>query len=331
MDSNYIFMYRFIIILIFIFSFFCWVSATPKISNREFAKDLSGILTSKNNIENLSGTWRTYVAFSQKYLNDLEWFYQKYSPAFHILALRPMVDRSLSYNLRIQKYSLSCEITALRIILESFGIIQSEIDIFQNIPSYLFVYETGGIWGDPDRQFVWYYTWSQSKKTGYGIYEKPLADYAHIYWFTTNIINQWLYSGTTNSGIHLVHLLQNLNDKKTHIILWWDWCTTPIYEDGVLASWGKWLLEFFPLPWKNHCDRKSEDRIFYWKTSEGKEIQWLSGEHAYVLLGYVWTIKNPTHIIVWDTYTWRHIYPYSEWMRKWSLMQYRSLIISSEK
>ncbi len=54
----------------------------------------------------------------------------------------------------------------------------------------------------------------------------------------------------------------------------------------------------------------------------------LSGEHAFVLLGYIGSPSRPSHLIVWDTYTGRHIYPISEWMRKWSLIQYRSLIIS---
>ena len=50
-------MHRFIIILVLIFSFFCSVFATSKISNRELANDLTGILVSKNNIENFENTF----------------------------------------------------------------------------------------------------------------------------------------------------------------------------------------------------------------------------------------------------------------------------------
>lgn len=271
------------------------------------------------------------VKIPQKYSQELEWVYQKYVLRFHTLLLKPTVDRSLFYRLRIQKYSLSCEITALQIVLDSLGIIVSENDILFSIPSYPFVYQTGGIWWDPDREFVWYYTGGQTKKTGYGIYEKPLAQYVQIYWLDTKIINQLVYTGTMNPWRHLARILQNLDNKNTHIILWWDWCTGSLYEDGIFSFWGHWSLRIFPIPAQNQCDRDSGKRLLYWTTPENKEVIWLSGEHAFVLLGYVWTIKNPTHIILWDTYTWRHIYPYSEWMRKWSLLQYRSLIISSEK
>jgi hypothetical protein len=88
------------------------------------------------------------------------------------------------------------------------------------------------------------------------------------------------------------------------------------------------MMYLFPLPARNSCQVSSSKRLMKWITPAGKKIAWLSWEHAFVLLGYVWSIKKPTHIIVWDTYTGRHIYPYSEWMRKWSLLQYRSLIIS---
>jgi hypothetical protein len=40
-------------------------------------------------------------------------------------------------------------------------------------------------------------------------------------------------------------------------------------------------------------------------------------------------INNPTHIIAWDTDTWRHEYPIDEWMRKWGRMDYRTIIIET--
>jgi hypothetical protein len=64
-----------------------------------------------------------------------------------------------------------------------------------------------------------------------------------------------------------------------------------------------------------------------WKTLTGKEVRALSGEHAFILLGYIWPRIRPTHIIVWDTDTGRHIYPMDEWMRKWWLLDYRALEI----
>lgn len=302
-----------------------WADIIP---TRELAKDLSWLLTSRANIEILQNTGSTYTAFSHRYLNDLEGFTRKYITPFHILALRPTVDRSLAYHLRIQQYRVSCEIAALQIILNKLGIQASENDIISSLPQYPYIYASGGIWWDPDNEFVGFYTGSQSRQTGYGIYEKPLAQYTKIFKLKTEIINQYTYTGTMNPGIHMSTLLGHLNEKNTHVLLWWDWCTDPEYEDGVFQKWWQWIAEFFPLPGRNSCKNIAMNRSLKWKTPGWKEITWLSGEHAFVLLGYVGPLQNPSHIIVWDTYTGRHIYPYSEWMRKWSLMWFRSLSIT---
>lgn len=97
-------------------------------------------------IESLSGTGRTYTAFTRAYLQDLGAFAAKYETPFRVFALRPTVDRSLSYRLRIQQYSLSCEIAALRIILERLGVVVTENEIFAAIPQFPFAYSSGGIW-----------------------------------------------------------------------------------------------------------------------------------------------------------------------------------------
>ena len=326
-------MFRFFVLWSAIFFlFFGCVNASQKISNKELAKDLSWLMISRASIESLSGTGRTYKAFSKQYLENLEWFFKKYSTPLHVLALRPTVDRALSYRLRIQQYSLSCEIAALQIILNRLWIGVNEDDIFLSIQKYSFPYSSGWIWWDPDMEFVWLYNGKQQTTTGYGVYAPPLAKYAQIYSLKTEILDQSNYDYRYTSESHMEYLLQLLSDKDSHILLWWDYCTDPVFEDGVMnAGWKKLIFEFFPLPARNNCTMPYEKRIISWVTPEGKEIVWLSWEHAFVLLGYVWTTKNPTHIIVWDTFTGRHVYPYSEWMRKWSTMQNRSLIISRKK
>ncbi len=110
------------------------------------AYDLSEILQNRSSIDSLTGTGHTYVAFTRKYFRDLDTFMDIYATPFQVFALRPTVDRSLSYRLRIQKYSLSCEIAALRIILNSLGIDRSEDDILSNIPQFPFAYSSDGIW-----------------------------------------------------------------------------------------------------------------------------------------------------------------------------------------
>ena len=110
------------------------------------ARDLSEILQNRISIESLSGTGRTYMAFTQQYFRDLDTFVDRYATPFRVFALRPTVDRSLSYRLHIQQYSLSCEIAALRIILDRLGIVVTENDILANIPQFPVAYGSGGIW-----------------------------------------------------------------------------------------------------------------------------------------------------------------------------------------
>ena len=110
------------------------------------ARDLTGLLESRVSIESLSGTGRTYRAFTQRYFQDLDTFVTRYATPFRVFALRPTVDRSLSYRLRIQQYSLSCEIATLRIILERLGVVVTENEIFAAIPQFPFAYSSGGIW-----------------------------------------------------------------------------------------------------------------------------------------------------------------------------------------
>ena len=298
------------------------------ISHTTMARDLAEILESRGSIEALSGTGRTYRAFTQQYFQDLDVFVARYATPFRVFALRPTVDRSLSYRLRIQQYSLSCEIAALQIILNRLGIWVSENDILASIPRFPLAYDSGGIWWDPDIEFVGSYTGGQAKRTGYGVYERPLANYARMWDLDTRIINQNSYVWSMDSRQHLTSLLENLAQPNTHILLWWDWCTDPQSEDGVLSNWWRWILSLFPLPARNGCDRSADMRVMSWTTPSGKKITGLSWEHAFILLGYIGSSSSPSHIIVWDTYTGRHVYPYTEWMHKWSLMQYRSLIIS---
>ncbi len=240
--------------------------------------------------------------------------------------LFPTVDKTLSYPLTLQKYKLSCEIAALKIVLNALGKNVSEEDVMSTIPQFKDEYNpVTKIWWDPEIEFVGYYTGSQRKMTGYGVYEQPLAMSINGQYHTEPWNKDTRPKGMTHKE-HLQRLLSSL-DHGWHVILWWDWCTDPRYEDA-LISWDKSLLtKIFPLPWKNICERFGESRKLTWKTPDGEEKIWLSWEHAFVLLGYVWKIENPKYIIVWDTDTGRHTYPIHEWMRKWEMMDFRSLLI----
>ena len=133
----------------------------------------------------------------------------------------------------------------------------------------------------------------------------------------------------TNSEKELNYALDAL-EKGKHIIFWADWCTTPSLDDGLVDKVDIYIVRTFKISSRNLCERDSEARKMTWKTPENKTIEAISGEHAFVLLGYVGPKNDPSHIIVWDTDTGRHVYPILEWMRKWSLLDYRMLIVGDE-
>jgi uncharacterized protein YvpB len=272
-------------------------------------------------------------AILKRFDNYREWIFIESKKIYPLIPtvwwMRPTLDTTSLYTPYIQKYTLSCEIAAVRMIMESFWKRYSEESIYRSIPRSPGVL-SWGIWWDPDEEFVGYLTGTQWWRTGYGIYEKPLSDYLTKRWYTTEIINASTYTPEMTPHAHLVYLLGKVK-LWSRVILWWDWCTDTAYEDGILGNGGRWILRYFPLAAKNICSRSSDERQFSWKTEEGKEIQWLSGEHTFILLGYIGSKNWISHIIVWDTYTGRHIFSYEEWMRKWELMEYRSMRVTIEK
>lgn len=70
------------------------------------------------------------------------------------LTEKPTLDMTRKYRLFLQKYNLSCEIAALRIVLETISKKTiTEDEIFSNLPTFPGE-KQGDIWGDPDRYFV---------------------------------------------------------------------------------------------------------------------------------------------------------------------------------
>jgi len=59
----------------------------------------------------------------------------------------PTTDKTLQYNLTLQKYSLSCEIAAMRTVYRAIGHKRTEDQIIATLPFYNKPYdETTGIW-----------------------------------------------------------------------------------------------------------------------------------------------------------------------------------------
>ncbi len=249
--------------------------------------------------------------------------------------LVPTTDKTLSYTLTLQQYALSCEIAAMKSIYWALGYPRTEEQIIRTLPFHNKPYNTAdGTWGDPDIEFVWLIDGSQSKKTWYGIYESAIAKNFHnelsadIPALRTEAWNEFTRPGEYDDKEHLTHLLESLDSGK-HVILWGDWCTNPVYEDGILDRDKKTIARLFPISWKNTCKNWYINRDFTWKTPGWKEVVAFNWDHVFVLLWYIGTSTSPSHIIVWDTDTGRHIYPTSEWIRKWDHIENRSLVVSN--
>lgn len=277
--------------------------------------------------------WKTRTLATEKLFLErkkLSTELQKLTPYLTLYTLRkPTTDISKEYKLTLQKYKLSCEIAALRMLIgREMWRYPSEEDIIEHIPHYTWTLEWW-YWWDPEREFVGSYTGSQRWLTGYGVYEKPLRDYAERYPLTTSLSN----STTDPDSLPRERLSRviSLLDSGSSVMLWWDWCTSSDDEDGIVEKIDSYIIRSFSIAARNTCDRSSDDRIMRWRLSTGESITWLSWEHAFVLLGYIGPSEKPTHIIVWDTDTGKHVYRTSEWIRKWSLMDYRMLAIDRKK
>jgi len=160
---------------------------------------------------------------------------------------------------------------------------------------------------------------SQWNMTGYWVLERPIAKLYEDYGFETRIITEKSHIASFDKNDHLTLLLESLEDGDS-VQLWWDYCTTPEFEDTKK---------------KNKCASLNKQRkiSWYYKDINGDLVkhEWLAGEHAFFLLGYTWSKHSPKKIIVWDSRTGKHSYKTEEWMRKWERMQYRSIIVYDDK
>lgn len=81
-----------------------------------------------------------------------------------------------------QEHALTCEVASLRSALEAIGTTVSEDELLDKLE-----FDTrgpisaDGVWGDPEKGFVGDINGSVFKRTGYGVYEQPIARLAEQY------------------------------------------------------------------------------------------------------------------------------------------------------
>lgn len=257
------------------------------------------------------------------------------------------ISDSFKYK-RIQQKSLSCESSATSdIISKRLWKNITEDDIIEILPKSEYwktawFEDDNRIWWDPNKWFVWIIDKIpisnlkalQRKYQWYWVYEKPISEVYDLYNIKNTIINKEnrYYLNLNSQEEHLVYLLKEFYNWAD-IQLWWDRCTYPEYEDWIKEVKYKLTQKDLEkwINWKNKCIYPFKDRILTWYIKEDdwslKEHKWLNWQHAFYLLWYKWSIIDPTHIIIWDTNTWKHTYETKEWLRKWSKMDDRSIVI----
>lgn len=246
----------------------------------------------------------------------------------------------------IQKMPLSCEISAAADIITYLTWKNiPEDELLKILPKDNFNTTAQRknnliFWWNPNKWFVWYIDYYNGKKptqrgmTWYWVYEQPIANIFQKYNLNTKTYNKYDFKNGFWSNELLSHILHEFYEGKM-VQLWWDRCTDPNYEDGTLE---KWMLSIHTInpsqSEKNHCLTFEQDRRMFWyyKDEEWNLVkhQGFRWEHVFYLLGYKGTPETPTHIIVWDTNTGRHVYPIEEWMRKWKALDYRTIIIENK-
>lgn len=298
--------------------------------NKKYYLEIIDIIN-ENNIEIIiKYKWKSYIhnyIYTPKYQENLD--------------ISSMIKHK-----RIQNKPLSCELSVTADILTHLKWKNvTEDDILDKIDKTYFnklpyTYENKLFWGNPNKWFVWYidYYWeneitkpTQRDMTWYGVYEKPIGNVYKEYGLNYNIITKDNHNNNFTAKSHLTFLLKNLA-KWNMIQLWGDWCTRIEYDDWTInkldITQEKVDNKIYA---KNYCTSTLIDRKIEWFYIEDYEIKkhiWLIWEHAFYLLWYEGWILNPKKIIVWDSDTGYHKYDIQEWMRKWSLMDYRSIIIN---
>lgn len=247
---------------------------------------------------------------------------------------------------RIQKKPLSCELSVASDIITYLDWVDvTEDDVLSIIDKTFlnklpFIYHWLTFWWNPNKWFVWYidYYWegkkikpTQRNMTGYWVYEKPISEVYNYFWLQNKIITIDDYYESFSEKEHLSLLLKNV-ERGNMVQLWGDWCTLEKYDDWKIGkidmSQEKADNKIYA---KNYCQTTLDDRKIEWNYIENfkfKKFTGLIGEHAFYLLWYEWWVNNPKKIIVWDSDTWYHKYDTVEWMRKWKLMDYKSIIIN---
>ncbi len=114
----------------------------------------------------------------------------------------------LDIPLHYQEHSLSCEVAALKMALNYLGVTITESELIKNLPfDNTGNLSSNNIWGDPEKGFVGSID-GKMPKSGYGVYETPIANLASKY-----------RKALPLEKANLTEILQAVFEKKA-VIVW---------------------------------------------------------------------------------------------------------------
>ncbi len=201
--------------------------------------------------------------------------------------IRQGQETVLSVPVYYQKYSLSCEIAALRMALGYKGIYVSEDNLIKNLPFATYgprkfdAKKNTNIWADPNVGFVGLIN-GKMPSTGYGVYEKPILNLARKY------LDAKIIEPAT-----LDALIQEISAGNPVVV------------------WGS----------------VSDGKDISWQTPTGETIKAISGEHARVAAGFRGPTEAPTHILLIDPIYGKIQMTTGEFIRDWGLLKNKAVVV----
>lgn len=187
-----------------------------------------------------------------------------------------------------QKYTLSCEITSLKMALEYKGVSVEEDELIKHLvweeqkePEFD-TKKNRWVWGDPNKGFVGDID-GKMPITGYGVYEKPTHSIAEKY--------------------REAEIIEDANLVKVF---------KEIFKSNPVIVWGS-LKEGTPLTWYD---------------KDGNKIKAIEGEHARVLIGVKGQSSYiPTHVVLMDPIHGKIEMTIKDFIRDWGHLDNKALVI----
>lgn len=102
------------------------------------------------------------------------YFFEKFQASFYRRG--PQADVLLKVPYHRQEHSLSCELAALKMALDFYGVKVSESELISKLP-FDPTPRRAGVWGDPEQSFVGSID-GVMMRSGYGVHTGPVAEVA---------------------------------------------------------------------------------------------------------------------------------------------------------